>query len=52
MEKLSLKQLISIQGGRNEGLCGALQAQADAFARDGATDAQWDTWDDNYAKYC
>lgn len=25
---------------------------ADAFAIDGATDAQWNTWCDNYAKYC
>lgn len=52
MEKLSLKQMVSIQGGHNASICAALQAEADAFVRDGATDAQWDESGDNFDKYC
>lgn len=32
--------------------CAAVQALADAYMRDGATNAQWDEWCELYYKHC
>jgi len=40
-----------ILGGFNAG-CKAVQALADVYERDGATDAEWEEWDDLFYLLC
>ena len=51
MKTLTIGEMENILGG-GAAECRAVQALANTYARDGATDAQWDEWCDLYAKYC
>lgn len=51
MKTLTIEEMGNILGG-GAAECKAVQAMADAYARDGATDAQWDEWCGLYDKYC
>ncbi|MCI1246456.1 MAG: hypothetical protein LKG14_03595 [Prevotella sp.] len=53
MKKLAKKEMEKVRGGqRNEYECGKVQALADAYARDGASEADWDKWARDYASFC
>jgi hypothetical protein len=53
MEKLDLYQMSNVLGGaQDDARCGAVQAAANAMARDGATDKQWEEWEKLYHQYC
>ena len=52
MKKLDFSQMSRVLGGVDHARCGAVQAMANAMARDGATDQQWDEWADLYHQYC
>lgn len=47
MKKLGNSEIEGVLGGMSVE-CMALQALADAYQRDGATDKQWDDWCDAY----
>ena len=51
MEKLQFLEMQKILGGFNAG-CKAVQALADVYERDGATDAEWDEWADLFDLLC
>lgn len=53
MKKLLKEEMLNVLGGqRDEYECGKVQALADAYARDGASDAEWNKWAHDYACYC
>ncbi|GJG28419.1 hypothetical protein PRRU23_21190 [Segatella bryantii] len=47
MKKLEISEMEGVFGGMSVD-CKALQALADAYAKDGATNRQWDEWCDAY----
>lgn len=47
MKKLEISEMEGVLGGMSVD-CKALQALADAYAKDGATDKQWNEWCDAY----
>lgn len=51
MKKLLISEMENILGGEMSVDCKAFQALADAYIRDGATDAQWDEWCDSYSSH-
>lgn len=51
MRKLQLSEMEHVFGGQKSE-CAAVQALADAYMRDGATNAQWDEWCELYYKHC
>lgn len=52
MKKLTIKELMGVRGGNSSVECKKVQALAAAYIRDGASDAAWDRWADDFDKYC
>lgn len=49
MKKLMISEMEEVLGGMST-VCKGLQALADTYARDGADDAAWEAWCDEYSK--
>ena len=49
---LTIKELMGVRGGNSSVECKKVQALAAAYIRDGASDAAWDRWADDFDKYC
>lgn len=52
MKKLTIKELMGVRGGKSSVECKKVQALAAAYIRDGASDAAWDEWADEFNKHC